>query len=69
MGLIIPFLGVLAVSIGIAFLFGGEKGPNALGRAVRRGAAGRADLDRDLYGGRPEGSGAACRCWPSASGC
>jgi len=40
MGLIIPFLGVLAVSIGIAFLFGGEKGAHALGRAVRRGAAG-----------------------------
>jgi hypothetical protein len=40
MGLIIPFLGVLAVSIGIAFLFGGEKGANALGRSVRRGAAG-----------------------------
>lgn len=40
MGLIIPFLGVMAVSIGIAFLFGGEKGAHALGRSVRRGAAG-----------------------------
>lgn len=40
MGLIIPFLGVIAVSIGIAFLFGGERGGEALGRAARRGLAG-----------------------------
>lgn len=40
MGLIIPFLGVIAVSIGIAFLFGGEKGAEALGKAARRGLAG-----------------------------
>ncbi|WP_018184964.1 DnaJ domain-containing protein [Kaistia granuli] len=40
MGLIIPFLGVIAVSIGIAFLFGGERGAEAMGRAARRGIAG-----------------------------
>lgn len=40
MGLIIPFLGVIAVAIGLAFLFGGERGAEALGKAVRRGLAG-----------------------------
>ena len=40
MGLLIPFLGVIAVSIGIAFLFGGERGAEALGKAARRGIAG-----------------------------
>jgi hypothetical protein len=40
MGLIIPLLAVLALGIGIAWMIGGEKGPEALGRAIRRGAAG-----------------------------
>ncbi|MCX5493479.1 DnaJ domain-containing protein [Kaistia dalseonensis] len=39
MGLIIPLLGVFVVAIGLAWLFAGEKGPEALGRAVRRGGA------------------------------
>ncbi|BCP54073.1 hypothetical protein K32_26900 [Kaistia sp. 32K] len=40
MGLIIPFLGVIGVAIGIAFLFGGDRGAEALGRAARRGLSG-----------------------------
>jgi hypothetical protein len=40
MGLIIPFLGVVVVAIGIAFLFGGDKGTQALGKAARRGIGG-----------------------------
>lgn len=41
MGLIIPLLAILALGIGIAWMIGGgEKGPEALGRAVRRGASG-----------------------------
>lgn len=40
MGLVIPILGVFAVAIGLAWIFGRGKGPEALGRAMRRGGAG-----------------------------
>lgn len=40
MGLIFPMLAAFGVAIGLAWLFGGQKGPEALGRAMRRGGAG-----------------------------
>jgi hypothetical protein len=37
MALFLPLLGVFVVAIGLVWLFGGERGPEALGRAVRKG--------------------------------